>query len=159
MAYRIMYEDHTVCWVNNVLASQYGEHIRNVDVKEDADNGKIVSLGDWIELDRYEEADYSGDFEGKIRGQSPRGHWYIEVTKPEDAWLIYQDPIIEAEFNKRIKQESNFFHEKGSTVRAYKLSKHDIIEISELGFDGTPEKDKTVTVSTGANQGKFKVGA
>ena len=55
--------------------------------------------------------------------------------------------MIAEEFTRTFKKESNFYNEAGEIVRGYEMAKGDIVEVSELGFVGTPAKDATVTVA------------
>lgn len=156
MAVRISYETHTVCFVSKVLAQEGGAHIVNVTLNDEADNGKIISLGDWIELDHYQEKDYTGSFKGVIRQKSQRPDFYfVEVTEPGDAWFVYQVPVNPYTFSRTAADLARFYNDPADgAVRTYQLSKHDIVEISKEGFVGDPEVGKDVSVDT---TGKLKV--
>lgn len=155
MACDLRSTDHAAVWVANLIASKYGDHIINVRVEADTDNGKIVSIGEHIEMDIYKEDTYSGDFEGIIEEESANGNWYIRVLKHGEAFMLYNVPIIEYEFNKWIQDEIHFYNAEGDAVRAFQLHNMDRIEASELAFEGVPETGKKVTVGA---TGQFKVG-
>lgn len=91
-----------------------------------------------------------------IREKSAAGNWYIEVVNPSDAVVIYTPEVIAETYDERFRDMANFYNAKGKTVHAYCLHKHDIFEISDLGFEGTPKEGKSVTAD--ATTGKLVVG-
>lgn len=157
MACDLKTTDHAVVWVANVIASEYGEHILNVTIEEDTDNGKFISIGDFINMDNFKEAQYNGTgFKAKIEQESANGNWYVRIYEPGDAWMLYNVPIIEYEFNQEIQKELHFYNAAGDTVRAYQLHKMDRLEMSDLCFEGTPEAGRDLTIN--AATGKLVVG-
>lgn len=147
MATNLNYDaTHAISYPSKMLASNGAAHILNVQLTDSCDNGSLIGLGDFIDLDLYEEATAT-TFEGKIQKQAANGNWYVEVVDPGDAYYVYMPPFIEEDFTKSFKNEKRFFNAAGSTVRAYQMCKHDTYELSAEGFDGTPEAGKTVTVA------------
>ena len=147
MAIRFEIEKHAYCFPTKVLAGNGGEHILNIELTEAADNGSIVSVGEYVSFDNYMEAAAPAEYEGKIVDVAADGNFYVEVVNPADAVLIYEVPVIAESYDSRFKAIKNFYNEKGEVVRGYVLHKHDIYELSEEGFEGTPEVGKTVTVT------------
>ena len=148
MAIRFEIEKHAYCFPTKVLAGNGGEHILNIELTSDADNGSIVSVGDYVSFDNYMEAEAPAAYEGKIIDVAADGNFYVEVVEPADAVLVYEVPVIaEQNYDSRFKAIKNFYNVKGDVVRGYVLHKHDIYELSEEGFDGTPEVGKSVTIS------------
>ena len=146
MAINYEIAQHAVAFPSKLLASNGGEHIYNIELTTDTDNGNLIGKGDWLSLDLYEEA-AAPAFEGIIRDKAQNGNWYVEVTADTDALLVYQVPMIAEEYSNKFKKESNFYNKAGDIVRSYGLRKGDIFEVSEAGFDGTPVKDATVSVA------------
>ena len=147
MAIKFNIEQHAYCFPTKVLAGNGGEHILNIELTEAADNGSIVSVGEYVSFDNYMEAAAPAEYEGKIVDVAADGNFYVEVVNPADAVLIYEVPVIAESYDSRFKAIKNFYNEKGEVVRGYVLHKHDIYELSEEGFEGTPEVGKTVTVT------------
>ena len=146
MATNLNYDaTHSVSYPSKMLASNGAAHILNVQLTGDCDNGSLIGLGDFIDLDLYEEA-AATTFEGKIQKQAANGNWYIEVVDPGDSYYVYTVPFIAEEWTKSFKDLKRWFNASGSTVRAYQMCKHDVFELSAEGFAGTPEAGKTVTV-------------
>lgn len=148
---------HAVAFPSKVLARDGGAHILNITLKENVDNGWFVGKGAFVELDRYEEAAPTS-VSAKVLGKAANGNYYVEIVSTENAYFVYQVPMIEEEYNNTFKKESNFFNAgsvnaagkaTGSTVRAYELKPLDIVEISASGFSATPSADGvTVTLQT-----------
>lgn len=156
MAVNITYEDHAVIFPSRLIASERGAHIFNVTVNTDCDNGKIVSLGDHVKNDNFDEKQYSGAFAGKIVQDSQRPDFYfVFVEEPGDAILLYKEPVIEYEFNKTIKDFHRYYNAAGDVCKGYQLMKYDMWEVSKEGFVGDPEVGKSVSVD--AATGKLKV--
>ena len=148
MAIKFEIEKHAYCFPTKVLAGNGGEHILNIELTNDADNGSIVSVGDYVSFDNYKEAADTANFEGKIIDVAADGNFYVEVVNPADCVLIYEVPVIaEQNYDSRFSSIKNFYNVAGDVVRGYVLHKHDIYELSEEGFEGTPEVGKTVTIT------------
>ena len=145
---------HAVAFPSKLVAQNGGEHIYNIELTSATDNGNIVAKGNFIDLDLYKEAAATG-FAGVIQKQAANGNWYVEVTTPGTALLVYMQPFIAEDWTNTWKKESNFYNETGDVVRGYALHVGDVFEVSAEGFDGIPEAGKTVSV---ANK-KLKVAA
>jgi hypothetical protein len=135
---------HAVAFPSKLVAQQGGEHIYNIELKADTDNGQLVAKGKFLDLDLYEEAAVT-EFEGKVRKQAANGNWYVEVTNPGDALFVYMQAFIAEDWTNTFKKESNFYNGKGETVRGYALHVGDVFEVSAEGFTGEIAEDKTVT--------------
>jgi len=148
MAIKFEIEKHAYCFPTKVLAGNGGEHILNIELTADAPNGSIVAVGDYKSFDNYVEATAPADYEAKIVDKAADGNFYVEVVEPADAVLICEVPVMTmGNYDSRFKDVKNFYNASGDVVRGYVLHKHDIYELSEEGFDGTPEVGKTVTVT------------
>ena len=146
MAIKYEIEKHAVAFPSKLLAQTYGAHILNVQLTDACDNGNLVGIGEFVDLDLYEEAKAT-TFEGKIQKQAANGNWYVEVVNPGDSYFVYMQPFIPEEWTNKWKAEANFYNEAGEVVRAYQLCKHDVFEVSEAGFEGTPVAGATVSVA------------
>lgn len=145
MAIKYEIEKHTVAFPSKLVSQNGGLHILNVQLSSNCDNGSLVGVGAFIDLDLYEEA-AATTFEGKIQKQAANGNWYVEVVDPGDAYFVYMQPFIAEEWTKTWQKESNFYNAAGDVVRAYQLCKHDVFEVSAEGFTGTPVAGATVSV-------------
>lgn len=148
-------ETHAVAFPSKLVAQNGGEHIYNIELTSDTDNGNLVAKGDFIDLDLYKEAAVT-NFKGVIQKQAANKNWYVEVVEPGDALFVYMQAFIEEDWTNSFKKESNFYNATGETVRGYVLHVGDVFEVSELGFDGTPEAGKEIT---GVNAKKLVVEA
>jgi len=146
MAIKYAIDEHAVAFPSKLLAQTYGAHILNVKLTDACDNGNLVGIGAFIDLDLYEEA-AATTFEGKIQKQAANGNWYVEVVDPGDAYFVYMQPFTAEEWTNKFKAEKNFYNEAGDIVRAYQLCKHDVFEVSEKAFTGTPEAGSSVSVA------------
>lgn len=151
MAISYSITQHAVAFPSKVLARDGGAHILNITLKENVDNGWFVGKGAFVELDRYEEAAPTS-VSAKVLGKAANGNYYVEIVSTENAYFVYQVPMIEEEYNNVFKKESNFFNANGTTVRAYELKPLDVVEISASGFSATPSADG-VTVTLQAISG------
>ena len=154
MAIKYSIEQHASAYPSLMLAQNGGKHIYSLLLDKDADNGQVVAKDKWQGHQYYSVKDATG-VAGIILDQAENGNWYVEITEPGDGLFIYQVPMIAEEFTRSFLKESNFYNEAGDIVRGYEMAKGDIVEVSALGFDGTPAKDATVSI---ANR-KFKIGA
>ena len=149
MAIRINIDNtHAYCFPTKVLAGNGGEHILNIELTSDADNGSIVSAGEYKSFDNYVEAAAPAGYEAKIVDVAADGNFYVQVVTPADAILVCE--VIDNPYNNydsRFTASKNFYNAAGDVVRGYVLHKFDIYELSEEGFEGTPEVGKTVTVT------------
>ena len=148
MAIKLNIEKHAYCFPTKLLAGNGGEHILNIELTADADNGSIVAIGNYKSFDNYVEATAPADYEAKIVDVAADGNFYVEVVEPADAVLICEVVMIaEQNYDSRFKDPKNFYNAAGDVVRGYCLHKHDIYELSAEGFTGTPEVGKTVTIT------------
>lgn len=149
MAIRINIDNtHAYCFPTKVLAGNGGEHILNIELTSDADNGSIVSAGEYKSFDNYVEAAAPAGYEAKIVDVAADGNFYVQVVNPADAILVCE--VIDNPYNNydsRFKASKNFYNAEGDVVRGYVLHKFDVYELSVEGFEGTPEVGKTVTVT------------
>lgn len=156
MAYKMTIEKHAYAFQSKLLAGNGGEHIYNLLLSADRDNGTIRGKGDWIEFDLYEEAAAPTAFAGKIVGQAADGNYYVEVTNAADALFICTVPDVNIDYDPRFSDVRNFYNKSGDVVRAYTLHKGDIFEISDLGFTTTPTATSIgKAVSANATSGKL----
>lgn len=139
-------EKHAVAGSSKLKATIAG-HIYNIQIEEDLDNGSIVAKGDYVKPETYKATDSTG-FEGKVLDKAANGNWYVEVTKPGDALLILQVPMLYEEYTTALKHESNFYNANGDIVRAYELYAGDVFEVSAEGISGEITKGATVTVTS-----------
>ena len=160
MAYNMTIEKHAYAFQSKLLAGNGGEHIYNLLLSANRDNGTIRGKGDWVSFDLYEEANAPTAFAGKIVGQAADGNYYVEVTNPADALLIITVPEIPIDYDARFTDPKNFYNKSGDTVRAYGLHKGDIFEISAEGFTTTPVATSIgKAVSANATSGKLVIGS
>lgn len=153
MAIKYEIEKHAVAFPSKLVAQQGGEHIYDIELKNDTDNGQLIAKGKFLDLDLYEEGAVT-EFEGKVQKQAANGNWYVEVTKPGDALFVYMQAFIAEDWTNSFKKESNYYNAKGETVRGYALHVGDVFEVSKEGFDGTPVAEATVT----CENRKLKIG-
>ena len=140
MAISYQISKHAVAFPSKLVAQNGGEHIYNITLTSDTDNGNLVARGDFEDLDRYTEA--------------ANGNWYVEVVDPGDALFVYMQAFIAEDWTNTWKKESNFYNAKGDVVRGYALHKGDVFEVSVEGFDGQPAEKATVT----CENKKLKIG-
>ncbi len=160
MAIKLNIENtHAVVFPSKLVAGNGGEHIVNLTLTADCDNGVIRSIGNWKAFDEYEEAAAPAGFAGIIRekGTGTDNSWYVEVVTPADAVLVDEVEEFTNTYDARFTDLHNWYNPAGATVRAYVLHKYDIFELSVEGFDGTPAAGKSVTAD--ASTGKLVVGA
>lgn len=134
---------------SKVLAGYGGEHQYNIRLSADTPNAALCTRGDWVAFDEYAQGAAPQSFAGVVQEKAANGNWYVEVVTPGDALFIFDAAVIAEDFTKEFLKEENFFNEKGKTVRAYQLSKGDIIELSPTAFEGTPEAEAEVSFADG----------
>lgn len=160
MAYNMTIDKHAYAFQSKLLAGNGGEHIYNILLTADRDNGVIRGKGDWVSFDLYEEAAAPTAFAAKIVDQAADGNYYVEVTNAADAILILEVPEMGIDYDARFTDPKNFYNKNGDTVRGYALHKGDIFEISEEGFTTTPTSASIgKAVSANATSGKLVIGA
>ena len=137
------------CFPTKIASGQSG-HVLNIVLTAEADNGSIVttSADSYVSFDQYTEEAAPAGYEAKIVDVAADGNFYVQVVEPADAILICE--VVDnpyTNYDSRFKDSKLFTNAAGSVVRGYCLSKFDIYELSEEGFDGTPEVGKTVTIT------------
>ena len=159
MAIRMSIENtHAVCFPSKLVAGNGGEHIVNLFLTADRDNGTIRSIGAWKDFDRYTEANAPQGFAGKIVDVAADGNYYVQVDTPADAVLIYEVPEFTNTYDSRFIDLHNWYNPQGSTVRAYVLHKYDIFEVSKEAFTTDPvSTDIGKSVSAVAATGKLAI--
>jgi len=140
-------DEHAVAFPSKLVAQNGGEHIYNIELETDTDNGNLIAKGDFIDIDLYTESTVS-EFSGKIVKKASNGNWYVEVVTPGDALFVYTQPFISEDWTNKFKAEKNFYNAAGETVRAYALHTGDIFEVSETGFTGTPKVGSDVSCAS-----------
>ncbi len=148
MAVAIATKKHGVVFPSKILSGIGGGHIYNVTIAKDHDNGELVLRGAWNSFDNYDEASGAIEFAGVIRGAAAEGGFYIEVSAPTEALLVYNTPV-NPYTGREFDGDELFFNAQGDTVKAYSLVKGDIFAASEELFDGTPVAGKAVTFADG----------
>lgn len=158
MAISYTISQHAYAFQSKLLAANGGEHIVNLFLTADRDNGTIRGIGAWKDFDRYTEANAPTAFAGVIRQQAADGNYYVEVTNAADAVVIITPPEIAEDYNAKFTNKKNFYNKSGETVRAYVLHKGDIFEISAEGFTTTPTAASIgKAVSANASSGKLVI--
>ena len=152
MAIDIVKGSHGYAFPSKVLAGMGGAHQFNITTTANHDNGELVNRGDWNSFDNYLEASVgvSNSFAGIIQQVNPDDShaWYVEVTADTDLLFLYNAPVSEYP-EKEFQDLSLFYNKSGDVVRGYSLRKGDIIMLSDVLFDGTPEEEKTLTYKNG----------
>lgn len=157
MAISYAIAQHATAFPSKVLAREGGKHILNITLTEDVDNGWFVGKGAWQELDRYVEAAPTA-VTGTVVGQADNGEFYVEITSADNAFFVYQVPMIEEEYSRAFMKESNFFNANGDTVRAYELAPLDVIAISADGFSNKVAVGNTVSLKAIASKTAMQLG-
>lgn len=164
MAYDISVTKHGVFFPSKILAENGGEHIFDVKLTANMDNGTIIGRSaTWAtdEFDVYTQAAAPASFAGKIMGQAANGNFYVEVVTPADALVIYNSEILPRD-DEDLSQIPMFYNALGDVVQAIGLHKGDIFELSAEGFTTKPVTTsigKAVSVSaTTSTLGKLVIG-
>lgn len=164
MSIKWSYETHGTGFPANTLASEFGNHLLNIKLTSDTDNGQFIAANPdkWISWDVFEEM-AATVFEGRIVDTTPNGNYLVLVTKTDgNTCMCYQKPLTPYEQPREFLREEAFYNREGDIVRAYLLSLWDRVEISKENFDGEPEvgakitgiKDKKLVVASGEGQGQ-----
>lgn len=132
----IRQDAHAVCESSMLKATRAG-HIYSVKVSADADNGKIIAIGNLVEQQVFAEKAY-------VAGEKP----YLLLTPP----FAYNG-------KRGWSDEKYFYNAKDEIARAYELHEGDIYTISALAFDGEPAVGKFIdaayTVADAAGDAGF----
>jgi hypothetical protein len=130
---------HTVAESTNLLATHYGDHIYNIKLSANRDNGVIVGKGAYQGDDIYAEGAASNSFAGKIIEKAANGGYVVEVTAAADGdLLVLQVPTSPYEFESEARAERQFYNKANDVVRAYQLRYGDKFTLSAEGFTTTP---------------------
>lgn len=148
MSFKYSVSKFPTAGVSKLLATNGGKHIYDIELATDAWNGALVKKGAYVDFHYYAE-DTATTFEGIVIDQAANGNWYVEVTNPGDALLVYNPPVVEAEYNREFSSEKSFYLAKGELARAHELAIGDVFELSTDGFSGTPTKGASVSGVTG----------
>lgn len=139
---------HNEAFPSKLLAANGGEHIFDILLTANHDNGVLVGRGNYIKLGTYREAAAPANFAGIIREQAANGNWYVEVTVPDEAlWILM--PEISPYGISQLENPKAWYNASGDTVKGYELHKGDIFEMSAEGFNGTPAVNTAVTFANG----------
>lgn len=134
---------HIVAESTALGATYYANHIFSVKMAKNHDNGIIVSRGDYVADEYYDEADYAA-------GKEPM--------------LVLAPPIMAFDGIKAYQYEERFYNAKDAVVRCYVLGVGDRYSLSEEAFDTAPTEGQYVTydpaaqiynVSDSATEGQF----
>ena len=120
------YAKHGVCETSGVTASICG-HLYHLKADVDIDNGSVVALGDFVK--------------GEV--------WKAKIpAKTDKVILINTSVVIYETYTKKCQEESNFFNEKGETMRGFEVRVTDTFTLSEECFEenSTPAAGKYVSV-------------
>lgn len=154
MAIKFNIQKNPTAFPTKVLAQKYARHMYSVIADDDCFNGAIVTVGDYKDLDRYEEGAAVGSaIVGKIVDQAPNGNWYVQFSKDlnefTEAAIVYNTPVIEEEYNTEFKKLENYYIPEDTEMRVYPISAGDIWELNTAAFSGTPSKGAAITGVTG----------
>jgi len=146
MAYKINIDEHNVAFPTKVNAGNGGDHILNMVISEDTDNGVIGSNTGWASFEEFNFEAGNDGFKGELHAAA-NGNWYVLVTAVDATnppIFLYNSPIIEDE---TLNAQEQYFYNAADemNVKGYVLKLNDIVEESEAIFTGTPAEGKTVT--------------
>lgn len=132
---------------SNTNAQHYGQHILNIKLTSDTDNGQLIAANPakWVSWDVFEEAAVT-TFEGRVVDKTPNGNYLVLVTKTDGlTCLCYQKPITGYEAPRELTKEDAFYNKKDDIVRGYVLDVWDRFESSASNFSTEPEVGATIT--------------
>ena len=148
MSYSVSATEHNVAFPSKVNAGDGGEHILNMVIATDMDNGVIGTNSGWADFDQFNFTAGNTGFTGELH-EASNGNWYVLVTAIDAAAppiFLYNSAVIEDEHLNG--QEKYFYNAAGEmNVSGYVLKVNDIIEESAAIFSGTPSEGATVTSS------------
>ena len=136
---------HAVAEQTKIKATECG-HMFNLKADKDYDNGVVVAKNQYLEDDVYSVKDSTG-FEGTIIDIAANGNFIVHVDDPGDGLLVLTPPFSYVTEPARFAAEDQYYNAKDSVMRAYELVKDDEFAVSAEGFDTTPSKGQTVTVT------------
>ena len=118
----------------------------NLLADKDYDNGVVVAKNAYLYADVYSVKDSTG-FAGTIVDIAANGNFIVHVNNPGDGLLVLTPPFSYITEPSRFAAEDQFYNAKNALMRAYELVKDDEFTVSAEGFDTTPSKGQTVTVT------------
>lgn len=136
---------HAVAEQTKIKATECG-HMFNLLADKDYDNGVVVAKNEYQYDDVYSVKDSTG-FRGTIVDIAANGNFIVHVTAPGDGLLVLSAPFSYVTDPARFAAEDQFYNATGDIMRAYELVKDDEFAVSAEGFDTTPSKGQTVTVT------------
>ena len=136
---------HAVAEQTKIKATECG-HMFNLKADKDYDNGVVVAKNQYLEDDVYSVKD-STDFAGTIIDIAANGNFIVHVNDPGDGLLVLTPPLAYITDPAFVANEDQFYNAQNSIMRAYELVKDDEFAVSAEGFDTTPAKGQTVTVT------------
>ena len=157
MAIDIQKGTHGIGFPSKTLSMMGGAHTFNILLTADHDNGTLVGRGNWLDIDKYQEAAVgaTNDFAGVIRMVNPDDStlFYIEATADSDLLFVYNTPKSEYA-EKDLQDLALFVNKTGDVVKGYSIRKGDIFMINTTLFNGNPVAGKSLTFKNG----KYVVG-
>lgn len=144
----IVTRKHAVAFPSKIAAAAGSPHQWDIVIEDAADNGALVTMGDYVDFANYKAGAAPAKFAGKILGRGANGGWYVQVTEAAGAIFLYNTPVSPYG-EKLLRDENLFYNGKDEVVRGYELIKNDIFEISAEGLDGTPVAGKAVSYANG----------
>lgn len=152
MSYTAQFTEYPVAEISKLLATNYGAHIFNVTPDDTLWNGALITKGDMISFDNYEEGDASDStINAKIVWKASNGLYYVEILEDTDVLFVCNVPITPFD-NLKKYQDRKYFCIKaadGDVARAHQLKAGDIFGLSASGFSGTPEVGATISSISG----------
>lgn len=140
---------HVVMFPTKIAAASGSPHQWDIIITANTDNGALCTLGSYVSFENYTAGAAPAAFRGKILEKGANGGWYIQVTAAADAIILYNSPV--SPYGEKLLQGEELFYngKDEGPVRGYQLINTDVFEISENGFDGTPEAGKVVSYADG----------
>ena len=132
------------------MMGQYG-HVYNIQLQANTDNGTLVSRGDYVSFDQYEDDVVTANaVEGIIRELGADGRWIVEITKlpATEVLYIYNSPVSEYT-EKEFQDEALMYNKAGEVAQGATLIIGDLASYSDLAFTGSPVAGKAVKYASG----------
>lgn len=128
-----------------------GNHVYNIVLQANTDNGTLCSRGAYVSYDQYEQGAVTANaVEGVIRELMADKTWLVEVTKlpATEVLYVYNSPV--SEYNqKEFQDESLMYNKAGEVAQGANLVIGDMFTLSDTAFTGTPVKGATVKYAAG----------
>ena len=80
MQVKYVVESYPVAFPSNMLAAEGGAHMYSVELDSDCHNGGLISVGEWLSLDLFAEAEAT-TFEGTIVEKMANGNYLVLVSR------------------------------------------------------------------------------